>query len=154
MDKEIDKLKATGKVYLWEYSENDRNYPGWNMTVNNEAAQSLDKLLDLMDSSEFPSSKSIELTIPTQAQLNVPNNRKGEANFKTIKTLKLCFKKFDDQELWETKRNRNELEIRFGAKKLKEFRNAIMGIPKGEGDFAIADGQDESIVYFWWNLDK
>jgi hypothetical protein len=48
----------------------------------------------------------------------------------------------------------NGIEIQFGKEKLTELQNAINGIPKGNGDFAISDQNEENILYFWWNLEK
>ncbi len=51
-------------------------------------------------------------------------------------------------------KNDNGIEIQFGKAKLTELQNAIKGIPKGNGDFAIFDHNDENILYIWWNLEK
>ena len=50
----------------------------------------------------------------------------------------------------------NEIEIQFGEDKLVELEKAIIGIPNGEGDFAISNSpyDDDNIFYIWWNLEK
>src|ERR1044071_2745683 len=55
MDPQFKKFKLNGHVYLWKYRENTRNYPGWNITLDDQAIDSLLTLFGLMNESEFTS---------------------------------------------------------------------------------------------------
>ena len=154
MDTQITKFKIKGRVYLWKYKENARNYPGWNLTMNNPASNSLTELLDLMKYSEYQSRKKVKITTPTSQQLDVPNNRNGQADFISVNNLLLNFEKFEDPNFWKIIENDDQIELRFGSERLTELKKAIMGIPEGEGDFAISDERDENILYLWWNSEK
>ncbi len=35
-DPAVAKWRQRGRVYLWQYQENTRNYPGWHMTADPE----------------------------------------------------------------------------------------------------------------------
>lgn len=48
--------KQSGRISIWRYTENERNYPGWN----------LDAL-----AADGAGSRSIAITAPTKAQLAV-----------------------------------------------------------------------------------
>ncbi len=154
MKAQIEKHKASGKVYVWTYIDNNRNYPGWNFTVDLKASESLSELLNLMYNCEWSTKKKITTELPTQAQLNVPNNQNGIAKWKSIPNLTLNCKTSESENHWLINELDNGIEIQFGRKKLTELQNAINGIPKGNGDFAISDQNEENILYFWWNLEK
>lgn len=151
MKDRIEKLNITGKVYAWKYLENSRNYPGWNFTVDKRASESLFELLNLMEQCEFSSKKEIQITIPTENQIKVPNNQNGSAKWITASKLILKLIKKTEKGHWEIIEKETEIEIQFGENKLVEFGKAITGIPKGNGDFAISSDSGESILCFWWN---
>lgn len=152
MDKVIEKFRISGKLFIWKYTENYKNYPGWNITVDNMGADKLDRLFELMINSEYPSEKQVDTYSPTDTQLNVPNNLNGKASW--ITKLNLIYKKFEDPNYWEIKENKNELKICFGTEKLYELKNYIREIPNGKGDYAICDAHENYILYFWWNHEK
>jgi len=154
MKAQIEKHKVSGKVYAWTYKDNNRNYPGWNFTVDLKASESLSELLNLMSACEWSTKKKITTEIPTQAQLNVPNNQNRVAKWKSKPNLTLNCKTSESENHWLIKELDNGIEIQFGKEKLTELQNAINGIPKGNGDFAISDQNEENILYFWWNLEK
>jgi len=148
----IEKYKVEGKVFIWKFLENTRNYPGWNLTMDTKCAESLEKLFNLMEESEYPSKKTLEIFSPTQKQLIVPNDRGGHASWKTKEQLILNFNKFGYENLWKLIESKNILELSFGKNKIYELKNAITGITKGEGDYGICDDSGENILYFWWNI--
>ncbi len=154
MKAQIEKYKINGKVYCWKYKENERNYHGWNFTVDLKASQSLSELLDLMSLCEWSSKKKIVIDVPTTSQLSVPNNQGGRAKWKTISKITLNCKKSEHENLWTIRELGDEIEIQFGKTKLTELQKAIKEIPNRKGDVAITDQNEENILYFWWNLDK
>jgi hypothetical protein len=154
MDSKISKYKVLGKIYIWKYKENKRNFPGWNLTVNNEGSKSLLNLLELLESSQYPSRKRVMLSEPTSKQLGVPNNRGGNARYKPARVLELRFKKFNNEEIWRMAEQESVVILEFGTNKMRELKSAIAGVPEGKGDFGICDAEDENVLFFWWNLDK
>jgi len=154
MKAKIEKHKVNGKVYTWAYKDNNRNYPGWNFTVDKKASESLSELLNLMKACEWSTKKKITTELPTQAQLDVPNNQNGIAKWKSKSNLTLNYKTSESENHWRINELDNGIEIQFGKAKLTELKDAIKGIPKGNGDFAISDQNEEYILYFWRNLEK
>jgi len=154
MKDKIEKFKVVGKVYAWKYLENQRNYPGWNLTADLKASKNLSELLDLMMISEWSSKKTITTELPTENQIKIPNNKNGIAKWKSSPNLTLHYMKGESENHWLITETDNSVEIQFGKTKLIDFKNAINGILKGEGDYAISDHNAKSILYFWWNSEK
>lgn len=150
----INKYTVYGKFYCWTYKDNLRNYPGWNFTVDSKGSESLCELLNLMISCEWSTKKKISLELPTKMQINVTNNQNGIATWKSKPNLILNYNTCESENYWLINEFDNEIEIQFGKEKLTELQNAINGISRGIGDFAISDANDENILYFWWNLEK
>lgn len=152
MKEQINKLKITGKIYLWKYLENSKNYPGWNITVDKTGGDNLLELINLMKTCEWSSKKSIQIFKPNQEQLNVPNNKNGKAEWKSTQNLILNLKKEVEPDFWEVIDKGNDIEILLGNNSLLKLENSIKRILNNEGDFAISSNDDENILYFWWNL--
>ena len=98
--------------------------------------------------------KTVSIDVPSESQLKVPNNQKGLAQWKSAKQLTLNYSKQGPDEEWIVTEKTDEVEVKFGKGKLRRLQTAIAEIPKGKGDFAISDSDDENILYFWWNLEK
>jgi hypothetical protein len=154
MKTRIEKYKVGGKVYIWTFKENSRNYPEWNFTVDLKASKSLSELLDFMNKCEWSTNKTIKTEKPTRLQLDVPNNLYGTAKSISKSNMTFKCKTTETTNHWLIKETDNGIEVQFGKEKLIELQNAINGIPENRGDFAISDNNDNNILYFWWNLDK
>src|SRR5687768_2685000 len=154
MKGKIEKLPVSGHIYIWKYIDNERNYPGWNITMDDLANQGVINLLDLMDQCEWSTNKTITTSQPTSREIDVANNRQGHSRWiaRPKITFSLVTKKPANH--WLTTETSDELEISFGREKLRELREAIVQIPNAKGDYSIADEYDESIVTFWWRLRK
>lgn len=148
---QIGKLKLTGTLCLWTYTENDRNYPGWNIGATRESVKSLHELLNMMERCEWSTTKAVKVQPPTPKLLNNVNNRNGQANWKSTSELILKANKNIDENSWNFRIGTNNLELTFGTKKLIELRNSLNEIANGNGDFAITDDLDDNILYFWPN---
>lgn len=153
MKEQINKLKVKGKIYIWKYLENSRNYPGWNITTDKIGGESLLKLIDLMITCKWSSKKTFQTIEPNKNQLNVPNNKNGKAEWKSVQNLTLNLKKEIEPDFWEIIDKGNEIEILLGNNSLLKLEKAIKRILNNDGDFAIySSNDDENVLYFWWNL--
>jgi hypothetical protein len=104
-----------------------------------------------MEQSEFSSKKSMKTSIPTNRQIDVPNDRNTEwitKSFIDLKYLKL------ETDQWSVNPKEDSLEIVIGKHKIHELKKAIVKVKAGEGDFAISDNEENHVLYFWWSLKK
>jgi hypothetical protein len=152
MKEQIEKFKMSGGVYIWKYADNDRNYSGWNMTVDDLASQKLSQLLDMMEKCEWSTSKKVLTTKPTTKEISVPNNRDGRFKWTTKSKVVLSLKTNETPDYWTMIETIDELEISFGIEKLQRFKDSIINIPRGKGDYSIADEDGNSSLTFWWRV--
>lgn len=151
MKSEIEKYKVEGEIYIWIYKDNIRNYPGWNITFNSDAIKSLINLFKLLNSSEWSLKKKILTKTPSQKQINIPNNKFGNAVWKSKQKIVLNLKISELDDHWLINENEEEIEFQFGKAKLRELINALKAVSNKQGDFAISDRNEENILYLWWN---
>lgn len=71
------------KVCIWRYLENDRNFPGYHISVDSEGAEVIARDLRDPDREQV----SFQLLSPTSTELAVPNNMGGDARFESYATL-------------------------------------------------------------------
>ncbi|WP_321309046.1 hypothetical protein [Marinifilum fragile] len=154
MDSQIEKYIPKGKIYTWKYTERYGKFEAWNFTLDQDGANSLSDLLDLMKESQYPSKKKIATTYPNRNQLDVPNYLNGKAKWESKPNIVFSFKKYEDENYWEIKENTSSIELRFGFAKLRELKKAIQDIPKGKGDYGIYDASENNLLMIWWNLEK
>ncbi len=148
-DENVNKWKQEGRLYLWRYIENTQNYPGWHLTADDTCCHSLADLIERMLAARWSSQKSLVVTPPTKEVLSVPNNRGGAAIWKAVGILILRYPKDKvGDEHFSLKENGDEIILSAGRENLKLLKKWILGIPKGEGDYAIEIGQTR--LWFWW----
>jgi site-specific DNA-adenine methylase len=147
MDTFIQKYNAIGKLYLWKFKGNVRNYPGWNLTADATSCDSLLNLFELMKFSRYPSRKTVNTENVTKNQVKVC----GDYSYISAQKLTLNYRK-GSEGLWYIHLDSNNLEISMGDEKLNELESAIKRVKVNEGDFAISDNNEENILYFWWLL--
>lgn len=137
--------KQSGRISIWRYTENERNYPGWNLNADRAGCQSLLNLLDAL-AADGAGSRSIAITAPTKAQLGVPNNMRGQAAWVAPEKLRLTLSPVADQ--WSFPPDLDPAAIEVGSTWLQALREGIAGIPEGRGDYAIGKGSLR--LWFWW----
>jgi hypothetical protein len=149
MESQIEKFKLKGRLFVWKFHPENRNYPGWNLTGDTEGCNSLIELLELMQASSFPSRKTIATQTATISQVKAAT---GTKPFKSANKLTLRYRKGEPQ-FWYTEEVDNGIRVTFGEREIELLQTALRRIIKGEGDFAIGDSEDEHLVYFWWFLE-
>lgn len=149
-DATVEKWKQMGNLYLWRYTENARNYPGWHLTADNQCCETLADLFDKMVSARWNSQKSLVITPPSEKVLKVPNNRGSLAHWKTVNSLRLKYNKKVDGQQSELIQNDYELILLVDSETLWLIKECILGILKAEGDYSIKIG--ETSLWFWWML--
>ena len=141
MEKAIEKFKFKGKVAIWKFTENSKNYSGWNICFDKTGKSSLLGLLQKMNDSEWPSKKQINLCHPLDLNQGWIENV-GE--YQVAEEVILSHRKSPHK--WHLKSADNKLKITFGMHKLDELRE---GIEKEIFDEAIAGEEDPNTLNFW-----
>jgi hypothetical protein len=148
-DEDVDRWVQEGRLYLWRYTENTRNYSGWHLTADDVCCQSLADLIGRMLSARWGSQKTLAVTPPTKEVLGVPNNRGGRARWEAPGGLLLKYPKGAiGDEYSELEERGGRLILSAGRQQLELLKECVLKVPRGEGDYAITVG--ETSLWFWW----
>lgn len=141
--------KQAGRVSLWRYTENERNFPGWHVTADAIGCSSLISLMDAFSSDSVASSRTVEVVAPTPEILAVPNNRSGRATWSAPTKLVLSFSPTASQ--WSFPSSSDRAAFTVGSEWLALLRKGIEGIPNGLGDYCIGPQSNGNLrLWFWW----
>jgi hypothetical protein len=156
-DPRIDCWRLHGKVFLWRFAENTRNYPGWDCTADPEGCRSLLDLFTLMADAACSSKKDITITRPTEEIATRPGHRCG-GEWLSPGRLRLVYPKSKVVDnLWRWDCNLQSATLTIGRSKLEALRHAFESVGAGKGDFCIhADDQnvhgfdpEKMAIWFW-----
>jgi len=137
--------KQSGRISLWRYEPNDRNFLGWHLNADAAGCESLLALLDELPHGPQPY-RTLAITEPTPKQLNVP---RANASWVAPSRLRLAWS--SGPAAWEFSAELDPATLTFGAHWLVPLRNGIAGICKGQGDYAIGTRKGIGLpLWFWW----
>lgn len=140
--------KQSGRISLWRYTENQRNYPGWHLNADDAGCQSFAALLEAL-ATDGCGSRTLALTSPTKAELRVPNNRGGFADWLAPTKLRVDLSQAPTD--WVFPSDLDPATISIGTAWLDPLREGLAGIPKGKGDYSIGNCKNGSLqLWFWW----
>ena len=144
----------SGKVYLWTYLENTKNFPGWHICVDQNGGDSLLDLLEKMLSAVWPSTKEILISPPTLKILKRPNNKNGKAKWSSPKIFKIKFPKGKvPHDHWSLLEGQDRVDLVIGMKKLNQLRRGIEDSLLYRGDYSIGSEEnfedDSACLWFW-----
>jgi len=71
----INEWKQAGALYLWRYTENQRNYPGWHLAADKTGFAALTDLLTRLLRAGDAASRTTQIAPPSPAVLGTANNR-------------------------------------------------------------------------------
>lgn len=140
--------KQEGRVSLWRYTANGRNYPGWHLNADKVGCASFLALLQELAGSPG-NHRTVQLSAPGRAQLAVPNNQRGEAP--SVAPQKLRISCSTEPEIWVFPPDLEPAYLMFGAHWLEPLCRGVAGIPDGRGDFSVGSSRDGNLpLWFWW----
>ena len=113
-----------GQIYLWEYTENTRNFPGWHLVVDSTASDSLASLVAFLNDAQEPIHRTIQISRPTRNVLCIPNNKDGLARFSVPAKLVIYFDPTSEN-LWALECVGDVAEWRLGANSVTELGSAL-----------------------------
>ncbi|BDU16499.1 hypothetical protein [Lysobacter auxotrophicus] len=143
----VSTWRQSGRVSLWRYTENVRNYPGWNLNVDAAGCRSLLELLDAL-TTEGTGGRTITVTPPTSEQLRVPNNRGGAATW--LAPEKWYVSLASDPGAWNFPPDTQPAVLALGSNWLAPLRAGIAGTQVGIGDQSIGDRKRGLALWLWW----
>lgn len=140
--------KQAGRISLWRYTANERNFSGWHLNADSAGCASLLALLDeLAERPGMP--RTVRICAPEPAQLSVPNNQGGKAPWLAPQRLRLSCS--DEASVWQFPSDLDPASLNFGAAWLSQLREGVKGIQAGRGDYCIGSDNDRSFnLWFWW----
>ena len=144
---EIDKWIQNGDVFLWRYTENTKNYPGWHLALDVLGANSLLKLFSSMKALNQPTMRTIRLSKPGSGVLARPNNRTS----RIVAKDKLHINWTQDRKNeWSIDERDDEVIMVLGKKVLTNIEKAIEN-PNKAFDTTLAV---DPLLWFWGIIDK
>ena len=144
---QASRWRQAGRIPLWRYTEHERNFWGWHLNADRDGCDSLLKLVDML-SLDGTGHRTVEITAPTEAQLSVPNNWRGQAPWVAPDKLRIAI--VDDAECWEFSPGLTPASLTLGSRWLPDLRKGIVGIPLGRGDYSIGGHKSGLPLWFWW----
>jgi hypothetical protein len=150
-DPKVAQWRQRGAVYCWRYCDNRKNYPGWNLTADSQACESLVQLLDLMLAGKYSSQAAIPISPPTEKALQAVN---GPERWMSASEMTLHYPKSKvEPGHWSLKSNEGRIAITLGEARLNELRSGVVDVSQGRGDWAAPNDDDEiddaQLLYFW-----
>ena len=131
------------KICVWRYLDNEKNYPGYNLSSDSEGCAYVKERLN----DHWPKS-SIPLTPPDGSVLSVPNNMDGKARVKAASKLKVLLDESADHDSVLIREDEGVVSITMSKTMKSKFIKGIEDMQNGEGDYAL--GNNENSIWFWW----
>jgi hypothetical protein len=140
--------KQEGRISLWRYTANERNYPGWHLNADKAGCASLLALLQEL-AGRPGAHRTVQISAPDPTQLSVPNNQGGRAPWLAPEKLRVSCS--PEPQVWSFPPDLEPACLAVGASWLEPLREGIAGISNGRGDFSIGSSTNGSLpLWFWW----
>jgi hypothetical protein len=147
-DEKVDKWKQEGRVYLWRYLQNTRNYPGWHLSADQAFGRRFGDLIQIMLNSPYNSQKALTITAPTKEILSVPNNQGGRSAWESPKSFVIKHQKAENfNDLANLEESSETVVLTAGRQQLGLLGNCVSKILEGDNDYAIEIGDTQ--LWFW-----
>ncbi|MDB5341968.1 MAG: hypothetical protein JWP89_345 [Schlesneria sp.] len=141
--------KFVGSVSLWRYVENERNYPGWNLSADSLGVASLLSILSELQA--VGGHRTIPITSPTLSTLSVPNNNSGKAKWIAPTKWRLIYLSTDeDADAWSFLFQQDVAILSLGRNRMLELIAGIANLPQSVGDFRIGGSNNSAESLWFW----
>lgn len=143
-------FKDLGKVAIWHYKDNPKNYPGLHFTASDKACDCLIAIFNEV----LSKNSSFHLEMPLYTKDKRVHEVTGcSLKFKLYKTLNLIYK-LKEPNLITFAVSDESITIKIGKEKLNEFNNGLIDIKNCEGDYTIGNYEKTPFnqMWFWWDV--
>ena len=134
--------KQSGKIYLWRYESNPRNYRGWHLNCDETGCDSLTSLISSFSELEESERRTVLLSKPTSHQLAVPG-----CNQKALSDERLVIGNSDQ---WALRSESGKTYLNICQDHIPKMIQGISEIKVGKGDRFI--GKQGNEIWFWWDV--
>jgi hypothetical protein len=155
-DPSVDAWKQQGQIFLWRFSGETRNFPGWNFCADEAGCESTAQLLQLMQRARWASKRTLHVTRVPDEFIN-PREPAARSRLIVPRHLTLSYRRDRvESSHWHWDGNWSEPTVLFGTEKLSELACALRRMSLGEGDFRVGSdeqrlhGIDASDVSIWF----
>ena len=140
---DINTYKQSGELYLWEYTENISNYPGFHMSWASDGKSSFTDFLVLLRQAQPGTYRTLTLSKPNELILGVPNNK----HQKIITKPKLRIELSGDEKSGIEVRN-DYIYLKILCSEIDEMLNKLPDVMP-QNELSIRVNKTDSIS-FWW----
>lgn len=142
----VNAWAQSGRISLWRYTGHERNYPGWHLNADADGCQSLLSLLAAL-AADGTGTRTVSITTPSRAQLDVPNNRRAA----WVAPTRLRIVVSAEAAEWTFPHDPDPAVLVVGAAWLPRLHEGIADMARGRGDYAIGERNDGGLpLWFWW----
>jgi hypothetical protein len=120
--KDIGSWKQSGRLFLWRFTDNVRNFPGWHFMLDSTGSKSIAGLLNAMSKSDTSCIRIVQVSQPTTEVLRVPNNRDAGCVTPTKLRIELDV---TDADAWALDDDGVALQWRLGSRTAAEAADAF-----------------------------
>lgn len=152
-DRDVERWRQRGEVFLWRYRDRPRNYPGWHLSADPAGAGSLLALLRLMSDARYSSAQVVAISEPTPRVLSVPNYGRGSDAWQSAGRWQLrCTKAAASANEWKLAFTGSGLQLSVGERYLLALIGGVEDLAAGRGDYAISgeEADDHDCLWIWW----
>jgi len=148
--------RSAGKLYLWRYPGNPRQYSGWHCTADKSGGEALLELLGAFGAEESIVSRVLPLAVPTREILEVPNFEGGRAPCAAHTQWRISFHPgATDARLWRFPSSEALAHLELGLEQLPRLAAGVRELMSGGGDCCIGQDSKQSVaecsdLWFWW----
>ncbi|GJM08357.1 MAG: hypothetical protein DHS20C11_06330 [Lysobacteraceae bacterium] len=135
--------RQKGKIYLWRYEGNEKNYPGYHFATNKSGLASFRVLLGALLEAKLGANRTIRLEQPTRDILAVPNNTRGRA----VSRERLGIEKGAESQ-WQVIETTESVKIVLGEKWITEFTD-MLKLVKPQVEPSVGP-KGSTRVNLWW----
>jgi hypothetical protein len=146
-----------GKVFLWRYRKNSKNYPGWDCTADRVGCLALIELFGALAGQSAAVSRTIPVTAPTSGILAVPNNQGGAAPWWSPKKWRISYDPNSEAaDTWAFPPDVDPAVLSIGASAIPYLTRGVTDAMNGTGDYSIGprtgNPETSTQLWFWWQV--
>lgn len=156
-DPKVDSWRQHGRILFWRDSRQVRNFPGWNLSADEQGLGSLLILLSCMHQARWTAQATMHVHAPDQSDFDLPVDEGSILNPAEF-TLKYPVGKVTDTH-WAWAGTSKHPVLTIGSAKLSQWQDAVKRLATGADDFCVHaeeqskhDSDPRRLSIWFWSL--